>query len=126
MKYLLICLFLSLTGAFISETPIKHHFEIAIIFLMLAFFAFAAAINEIFTEKTLVEEWANNWLDNPGYMPVPEGELIDVYYRSGHINYGIKAGITGVERQGTIPHLTATSWNPDLPDSIIKWRKARV
>lgn len=63
----------------------------------------------------------NEWKDNPGYRPVANGVRIDVIYRDGEENIGVKTGDYGAT--GSHPKRNVLNWHDTRDHTcIIKWR----
>lgn len=65
---------------------------------------------------------SREWKDNPGYQPVANGVLVDVIYKDGQDNIGVKVGVNYVT--GSNPKRNARYWGVTYDDvtTIMKWR----
>lgn len=75
----------------------------------------------------VVDKPANPWRRNRGRKeaaPVPMGTLVDVKYRGGYENYGVKAGVKG-DTSGTDNSRWASYWaHTGNMGDIMQWRYA--
>lgn len=74
----------------------------------------------------VVDKPANPWRRNRGRKtpPVPVGTRIDVKYRNGEENYGVRAGVDG-DASGSNADMNASNWEVDgSAGDIMQWRYA--
>lgn len=74
----------------------------------------------------VVDKPANPWRRNRGRktLPVPVGTRVDVKYRDGDENYGVRAGVT-TDTSGSHPKRTACNFEIEgFSSDIMQWRYA--
>lgn len=74
----------------------------------------------------VVDKPANPWRRNRGRKtpPVPVGTRVDVKYRDGQENYGVRAGVAG-DTSGSNADMNAYHWGIDASGgAIMQWRYA--